>query len=80
MARRAIRPEDRSAGCGMSVYVGLIAAFVVLKLTHVVDWSWWWVLTPLWVMFALMVVIMAVYATLLLVGVGAFKHWFRRNR
>jgi phosphoglycerol transferase MdoB-like AlkP superfamily enzyme len=80
MARRAIRPEDRNAGCGMSGYIVLITAFVVLKLTHVIDWSWWWVLTPLWVMFALMLVIMAVYATLLLAGVGAFKHWFRRNR
>ncbi|RLA80916.1 MAG: hypothetical protein DRG33_01510 [Deltaproteobacteria bacterium] len=23
-------------------------AFVVLKLTHCIDWSWWWVLAPFW--------------------------------
>jgi hypothetical protein len=23
--------------------------FVVLKLTHVIAWSWWWVLSPLWI-------------------------------
>jgi NhaP-type Na+/H+ or K+/H+ antiporter len=23
--------------------------FVALKLTGVVAWSWWWVLTPLWI-------------------------------
>lgn len=23
-------------------------AFVVLKLCGVIDWSWWWVLTPIW--------------------------------
>jgi hypothetical protein len=24
-------------------------AFVVLKLTGVITWSWWWVLSPLWI-------------------------------
>lgn len=28
-------------------FIGLLTiAFVVLKLTHVIDWSWWWVLSP----------------------------------
>jgi hypothetical protein len=22
---------------------------IVLKLTGVIDWSWWWVLSPLWI-------------------------------
>lgn len=26
----------------------LLIAFLVLKLTHVIDWSWWWVTAPLW--------------------------------
>ena len=25
----------------------LIIAFIVLKLTNTVDWSWWWILVPL---------------------------------
>lgn len=35
----------------------LAVAFIVLKLTHVVDWSWWWVLAPIWgvVVFAVLV-------------------------
>lgn len=24
----------------------LTFAFVVLKLCHIIDWSWWWVLSP----------------------------------
>ncbi len=24
-------------------------AFIVLKLCHVIEWSWWWVLSPLWI-------------------------------
>lgn len=28
---------------------GLLAlVFIVLKLTKVIAWSWWWVLAPLW--------------------------------
>jgi hypothetical protein len=28
-------------------------ALIVLKLAGVIDWSWWWVLTPLWAGIAL---------------------------
>jgi hypothetical protein len=26
----------------------LTIVFIVLKLTHYIDWSWWWVTVPLW--------------------------------
>lgn len=30
-------------------FAGLLAiAFIVLKLTGVIVWSWWWVLAPMW--------------------------------
>lgn len=38
----------------------LTVAFVVLKLCHVIDWSWWWVVSPLGIRFALFLVILAV--------------------
>ncbi len=27
----------------------LTALFVGLKLTNNIDWSWWWVVSPLWI-------------------------------
>lgn len=27
----------------------LFVAFLVLKLTHVISWSWWWVTAPPWI-------------------------------
>jgi len=31
-------------------FVGLLAIlFIGLKLTNYIDWSWWWVLSPLWI-------------------------------
>ena len=30
-------------------FLGLLTlVFIVLKLTHYIDWSWLWVLSPLW--------------------------------
>lgn len=34
---------------GMSFCGTLTIVFIILKLTHVIDWSWWWVLAPLWI-------------------------------
>ena len=40
----------------------LLITFVVLKLTHVIDWSWWWVLSPLWIGVAIAAIVIAVVA------------------
>jgi hypothetical protein len=38
----------------------LTIAFIVLKLTGVIAWSWWWVLAPLWIGFLLAVVLLLI--------------------
>lgn len=38
----------------------LFLIFLVLKLTKQIDWSWWWVTSPLWISLALLVVIVLV--------------------
>ena len=35
----------------------LFIVFLVLKLTHVIDWSWWWVTAPLWGIPALVIAV-----------------------
>lgn len=43
-------------------FAGLLAiTFIVLKLTGVIAWSWWWVLAPMWapIVIALAIVIIA---------------------
>lgn len=43
--------QQRSGGIG---FLGLLTiAFIVLKLTGVIAWSWWWVLAPIWIPLAL---------------------------
>lgn len=38
--------------CGL-----LTVVFIALKLTNVIDWSWWWVLSPLWVWFVVILIV-----------------------
>jgi len=33
----------------MEIAIPLTIVFVVLKLIGVIDWSWWWVFSPLWI-------------------------------
>jgi hypothetical protein len=28
----------------------LTLTFIILKLCHYIDWSWWWVTAPLWIL------------------------------
>lgn len=56
--------ETKSGGIG---FAGLLTiVFITLKLTGVIAWSWWWVLSPLWIP---MVFALTVWATIL-VGAG----------
>jgi hypothetical protein len=46
--------DNNSSGAnGIGIGTVLFVVFLVLKLTHVIDWSWWWVTAPLWIPAAL---------------------------
>ena len=44
-------------GGGVSLSTILLILFIVLKLTHMIDWSWLWVLSPLWIPIAIFLVV-----------------------
>lgn len=47
--------KSNSGGVG---FCGLLAiVFITLKLTGVIAWSWFWVLAPLWMPFAILLAI-----------------------
>jgi hypothetical protein len=39
--------NNTSNGIGFGTVLFLV--FLVLKLTDNIDWSWWWVTSPLWI-------------------------------
>lgn len=42
-------------------------AFIILKLCHVIEWAWVWVLAPIWIPWALAFVILAVMTVIVLI-------------
>lgn len=57
---------------------GLLAiVFIVLKLTHVIDWSWWWVLAPLWGGLALIFIAVGTVALTSLI-IAAVLSYFKK--
>jgi hypothetical protein len=46
----------------------LFLIFLTLKLTHFINWSWWWVTAPLWIPVVFAIVLFTVGALLLAVA------------
>jgi hypothetical protein len=40
--------EINKSTLGSSVVLTLLIVFTTFKLTNVINWSWWWVTSPLW--------------------------------
>ncbi len=51
--------KESSRGTEMTLSM-LLVAFVVLKLCGVIDWSWIWVLSPVWMPIALALIVVGV--------------------
>lgn len=43
--------NNSSRGLGLLGVLGVV--FIVLKLVGVIDWTWWWVLSPFWIEFVI---------------------------
>jgi len=50
----------RSSNDGIGCLGVLAIIFITLKLLSLIDWSWWWVLAPIWIPWVLVFVIFAV--------------------
>lgn len=46
---------------GIGFFGALTIVFIVLKLCKVINWSWVWVLAPLWIPIALVIVLLIFY-------------------
>ncbi len=60
--------ESKSTSTGGIGFTGALAiVFITLKLCGQITWSWWWVLSPIWisVSFAILVVIVVAVIAIL---------------
>lgn len=61
---------NHSASGGIGFFGLLAIVFIVLKLCNVIDWSWVWVLAPLWAPIALIGTVIATLVVFVLLGRG----------
>lgn len=65
-------------GPGVLGILGIV--FIVLKLTGVIDWSWWWVTAPFWGPIALVIgIIVLVLLIMGIVGIVSTLLYVCRN-
>ena len=64
--------DNNNTSNGIGVGTTLFIVFLILKLTNTIDWSWWWVTSPLWIPVALGIVILGVVG-MVMGASGKFK-------
>jgi len=57
---------------GLSFTTVLLIIFIVLKLVGSIAWSWWWVLSPLWIPVAFWLII--IFIGLIIASVKALRY------
>ena len=60
---------------GTDIDIILTTAFIILKLCGVITWSWWWVLSPIWISWGIAILMVAIAAIFL---PDAFRNWWRK--
>lgn len=67
-----MKSNNQTSG-GISFLGLLTIVFIVLKLTNVITWSWWWVLAPLWLPLCI-----AALVGVTMIGIGLYQSKKRR--
>ena len=58
--------SSSSSGIGFNGLLTIV--FIVLKLLGKITWSWWWVLSPLWITSAAVLVVLAIMLLIALIN------------
>jgi len=60
--------DVKTSSSGGIGFIGLLTVlFIGLKLLGKIDWSWWWVLAPIWIPAILIVVILFIILALYII-------------
>jgi len=60
--------NKKSSGIGLPMTLFLI--FLILKLTETIDWSWWWVTSPLWIPVVFLIFFMVLVFLIVILAVS----------
>jgi hypothetical protein len=64
---KSMTSNSSSSSSGIGFTGALTILFIGLKLCNVIHWSWWWVLSPIWISMSIGILIIAILAILVLI-------------
>ena len=67
--------NEKTTSSGIGFGSALLLTFIILKLVGVINWSWWWVLSPIWIP----VVLLMAVSILLFVVYRIVKYFRLKN-
>lgn len=53
---------------GTNIFTVVQVVFLILKLCGLINWSWWWVLSPLWISVGICIIVLIGFAAYRLVN------------
>lgn len=59
---------ERTGCTGWSLAIILTIIFIALQVTNVINWSWIWLISPLWIMIGLDILIFIIWILLILIS------------
>ena len=62
-----MKNEKINISCSWPLAVIVFLAFFIAKIFNKIDWSWWWVFSPLW--------IPVIFCIIVLIVIFAIKLW-----
>ena len=62
---------------GILIEIGIITtiAFVILRLMHIIDWQWVWILSPMWISITLNLII-----SIIIEIINTIRKWYDINK
>lgn len=66
--------KNKASSKGIGFCSLLCIVFIALKLTDNIDWSWWWVLAPLWIPWCVVLAVLGI-----VIG-GGFVFYFLQEK
>lgn len=60
--------NNQSTSSGIGIGGLLTVVFITLKLCHVINWSWWWVLAPSLIPLAIFLIALVIFGLIALLA------------
>ena len=65
---KTMSSSSSTSSGGISFTGALTILFIGLKLGNVIHWSWWWVLSPIWISLSIVLFILLIVAIVFLIS------------